>query len=242
MKSSLHYLSRNLASHNHSSPLAQPLTIIQASTQPPQWQFSAVTPPDTWCDAEAWQTLPWGTSCAIKSRQLSSLGTWLYDYLLLDGYTLLVTLESTGFGLKNSRKVTLVSALWCKTDVCWGWSCHRQAKTQFQYGNHSMHCSGILFFWHQHQWVHKRQILLWSNHRNSCPLYYRHLITPTKRSRNLLLDPDLETNPMQPASSVAAISNTPAMYATLQENPAATATKLVTLQMFVNKLPKTEEL
>ena len=47
---------------------------------------------------------------------------------------------------------------------------------------------------------------------------------------------------MQPASSVAAISNTPATYATLQENPAATATKLVTLQMFVNKLPKTEEL
>ena len=62
------------------------------------------------------------------------------------------------------------------------------------------------------------------------------------RSRNLLLDRDLKTNPMQPASSVAAISNTPATEATLQENPAATATKLVTLQMFVKKLPKTEEL
>ena len=45
---------------------------------------------------------------------------------------------------------------------------------------------------------------------------------------------------MQPASYVAA-NNIPVTYAMLQENPAATATKLVTLQMFVNKLPKTEE-
>ena len=62
----------------------------------------------------------------------------------------------------------------------------------------------------------------------------------SKRSKNLLADPDLETNPMQPASSVAANCDIPVTYATLQENPAATATKLVTLQMFGYKLPKTE--
>ena len=47
---------------------------------------------------------------------------------------------------------------------------------------------------------------------------------------------------MQPASCMAANSGIPVMYmyATLQENPAATATKLVTLQMFGYKLPKTE--
>ena len=43
---------------------------------------------------------------------------------------------------------------------------------------------------------------------------------------------------MQPASSVAANSDIPVTYATLQENPAATATKLVTLQMFYQQAAK----
>ena len=50
------------------------------------------------------------------------------------------------------------------------------------------------------------------DHRRTCPLYYRLLITPAKHSRNFLVDPDLETNPiliMQPASSVAANSDIP---------------------------------
>ena len=72
-----------------------------------------------------------------------------------------------------------------------------------------------------------RHIFLWPSHRRTYPLYYRYLITPTKRSRNFLVDPDLETKPiliMQPASSVAANSDIPVTYATLQQNPVATAT------------------
>lgn len=60
------------------------------------------------------------------------------------------------------------------------------------------------------------------------------------KSQSLLEDPHLETTPTDPASSVAKNSNTHDVCSTLGQ-PHNYCHKLVTLQMFVNELPKTEE-
>ena len=126
---------------------------------------------------------------------------------------ILVTPERPWFGFQNSRKATLMPTLWCKTDINWGWRCHRQTKTQSTVCSAVRSCS---FGTSKDEFIRDKFFfcLTTEEHVHCAANTYS-----SKRSKNLRVsvDPDLETNPMQSASSLAANSNIPGTYAMLQE-------------------------